>query len=114
VTDEMIELRLQTAARTGAAQRQGRMFPGNPKLTRVSSMLTPVQLIAQIQAPTLLVHGRDDQIMPVSSSYRLHELIDGSDLHVFARCGHWSQIDRLDEFNALAISFFGASRKQSA
>lgn len=107
ITDEMVQLRLDTMKLTGGVAREARMFPGNPKLSRVSTMMTPAQLIAEIKTPTLLVHGRDDQIMPPSVSVRLHELIKNSDLHFFARCGHWSQLDRFDEFNALAIAFFG-------
>ena len=112
ITDGMVQLRLDTMKATGGMAREGRMFPGNPRLSRVSVMATPAQLITEIKSPTLLVHGRDDQIMPPSISLRLNELIENSDLHLFARCGHWSQLDRFDEFNALAIAFFNAGKEQ--
>lgn len=38
---------------------------------------------------------------------RLLELIDGAQLHVFGRCGHWVQIERDDEFNRLVADFLG-------
>lgn len=109
ITDEMVDMRQELMKLTGGMKREAQMFPGNPKLSRVATMMTPVQLIAKIDRPTLLVHGRDDQIMPPAISQRLHDLIAGSDLHIFARCGHWSQLDRFDEFNALATAFFSAS-----
>ena len=109
VTDEMVQLRLQTALRPGAMARQARLFPGEARISRVTSLITPAQLVATIERPTLLVHGRDDRIVPPATSFRLHELIAGSDLHIFSRCGHWSQVDRFDEFNALATSFLSQS-----
>ncbi|MEL0249664.1 MAG: alpha/beta hydrolase, partial [Actinomycetota bacterium] len=55
--------------------------------------------------PTLLVHGRDDQVIPLEASLRLLDLIDNSQLHVFGRCGHWTQIERSEEFAALISDF---------
>jgi pimeloyl-ACP methyl ester carboxylesterase len=52
------------------------------------------------------VHGREDQVIPVTNSYQLMELIERADLHVFGRCGHWSQIERTADFNRLVRDFF--------
>ena len=54
-----------------------------------------------------MVHGRDDRIIPLSNAFRLLELIDDSQLHVFGRCGHWTQIEHAQEFNALVADFLG-------
>jgi pimeloyl-ACP methyl ester carboxylesterase len=51
------------------------------------------------------VHGRDDQVIPVDNSIRLLHLIDHSQLHVFGRCGHWTQIEWADAFNDLLLEF---------
>ena len=51
------------------------------------------------------MHGRDDQVIPLSNSLRLLDLIPGSQLHVFARCGHWVQIEQASRFSALAGLF---------
>jgi pimeloyl-ACP methyl ester carboxylesterase len=32
-------------------------------------------------------------------------LLPDADLHVFARCGHWTQIERAAEFNAVVAGF---------
>ena len=34
------------------------------------------------------MHGREDQVIPLATSYRLLELLDNADLSVFSRCGH--------------------------
>ena len=105
ITDDMVALRLQTALRPLTKARQSRLFPG-PREERVTAMCTSVDEIAAINHRFLIVHGRDDVIVPVGTSQTLHGLIKRSDLHVFAECGHWSQIDRADDFNAMAIRFF--------
>jgi 2-hydroxy-6-oxo-octa-2,4-dienoate hydrolase len=68
-------------------------------------MTTPEEQIAAIQHKTLIVHGRDDEVIPVETSLRLFRLIPNGDLHVFAKCGHWSQIERSADFNRLVREF---------
>ncbi|WP_397489563.1 alpha/beta fold hydrolase [Rhodococcus wratislaviensis] len=60
---------------------------------------------ASLTHETLIVHGRDDQVIPLSNSLRLLELIDRSQLHVFGRCGHWVQIEYSIRFNSLIAEF---------
>jgi pimeloyl-ACP methyl ester carboxylesterase len=107
ITGDMVELRLQTALRPQNMRRQARLFPGDAKVSRVTSLLTPEDRIASIKQPVLLVHGRNDRIVPLTTSRRFHELLPNADLHIFANCGHWSQLDRAVDFNALAIAFLG-------
>ena len=59
----------------------------------------------EITAPTLLVHGRDDQVIPLESSLTLLSWIDNAQLHVFGRCGHWTQIEHSAEFARLVADF---------
>ena len=54
---------------------------------------------------TLVVHGREDQVIPVETSLKLSTLIENADLHVFSHCGHWSQIERSAEFNRIVGDF---------
>lgn len=58
-----------------------------------------------IKAQTLLIHGRDDRVVPLESSLRLLSAIPNSQLHIFSKCGHWSQYERADEFNRLVLDF---------
>ena len=60
------------------------------------------------RSPTrsLIVHGREDQVIPLSNSYKLLELIDNADLAVFSHCGHWSMIERTADFNRIVRDFF--------
>ena len=61
--------------------------------------------LGQIRTPTLVIHGREDQIIPLSNSITLANLISRSQLHVFGRCGHWTQIEHAARFNKLVGNF---------
>jgi pimeloyl-ACP methyl ester carboxylesterase len=56
----------------------------------------------------LLVHGREDKVVPVEVAWNMVRLLPDADLAVFARCGHWTQIERADDFNALVANFLAA------
>jgi len=58
-----------------------------------------------IEAPTLLIHGREDRVVPFESSLRLGAAIPNAELHVFNKCGHWTQYERAADFNRLVLSF---------
>jgi len=65
----------------------------------------PEQQLRALPHEVLLIHGREDRIIPVSVSLRLLDLLPHSQLHVFGECGHWSQLERPAEFDALIRSF---------
>ena len=103
-TDELAELRYAASTRPGFQESFSAMFPA-PRQRWVDALATPESVIADLPHRTLVVHGRDDRIIPLDNAYRLLQLIDDSQLHVFGRCGHWTQIEHADEFNALVGEF---------
>lgn len=103
-TDELVELRYAASIQPGFQESYGRMFPP-PRQNGIEDLATPLEDIARIASPTLLIHGRDDKVIPLAVSYELLRLIPDAQLHVFGRCGHWTQIERLDEFNAMVETF---------
>ncbi len=104
VDDDLARLRLDAATRPGVQEAFSAMFPA-PRQAHVDAMAVDEELVRGIDVPTLVVHGRDDRVIPLETSLRLHELIDDSQLHVFGRCGHWVQIERADDFHRLVIDF---------
>ncbi|WP_328363381.1 alpha/beta fold hydrolase [Mycobacterium sp. NBC_00419] len=104
VTDELAQVRYEASIRPGFQESFAAMFPA-PRQRWVDALSTPQEQIAALTLPTLIVHGRDDKVIPLATSLRLHELIDDSELHVFGRCGHWTQIERSGPFAALVADF---------
>ena len=103
-TDELARLRYEASVRPGFQESFAAMFPA-PRQRWVDALATPEDVISALPHRTLVVHGRDDQVIPLANAHRLLELIDDSQLHVFGRCGHWTQIEHADEFNALVARF---------
>lgn len=66
--------------------------------------------VRAITTPTLIVHGMHDKVIPVDVGWTMAGLIPDADLHVFARCGHWTQIERADEFSHVVGGFLAADR----
>ena len=80
------------------------MFPA-PRQRSVEALAVPDADMRALTQPALIIHGRDDEVIPLSTSLRLHELIDDSQLHVFGRCGHWVQIEHAEGFTRLVGDF---------
>ena len=53
-------------------------------------------LLGSIRCPTIVVCGRDDQLMPMEIHDELVRGIDGAKLHAVERCGHLAPLERPD------------------
>lgn len=104
VNDELAELRYRASTEAGMQEAFSSMFPA-PRQRWVESMATPEEQIAALPHETLVIHGRDDRVIPLDNALRLLHLIDRSQLHVFGRCGHWTQIEHAKAFNDLLLRF---------
>lgn len=105
VNDELAEVRYRGSIQPGFQESFAAMFPA-PRQRWVEAMCTPEDEIRRLPHRTLIVHGREDQVIPVQTSLRLMELIDNADLSVFSHCGHWSMIERTEDFNRNVNEFF--------
>ncbi len=109
VSDELARLRYEASIQPGVQESYSSMFPA-PRQRWVDALASAEADIKTLSNETLIVHGREDQVIPLSSSLRLAELIEHAQLHVFGQCGHWTQIEHTDRFNRLLINFFNESR----
>jgi pimeloyl-ACP methyl ester carboxylesterase len=105
VTDVIVESRYQASIRPGAQEAFARLFP-EPRQARLDALCTPQEALRALTQPTLIMHGREDVIVPLSVSQQYNTLIPNSELHVFGHCGHWTQIEKKDRFLQLVIPFF--------
>ncbi len=64
--------------------------------------------VGRIAAPTLIMTGDDDLLVPPENSHILKELMPSSELILFPRCRHCFFLEAADEFNEKAIAFFKA------
>jgi 2-hydroxymuconate-semialdehyde hydrolase len=104
VTDELAELRYKASIRPGFHESYSAMFPA-PRQRWVEAMASREEDVRRLAHKALVVHGRDDRVVPLANSYKLLDWIPDAELHVFGRCGHWTQIEHADRFNRLVRDF---------
>lgn len=104
VNDELAELRFRASIEPGMQEAFSSMFPA-PRQRWVESMTTPLEQIAALPHETLIIHGRDDRVIPLDNAWQLLQVINRAQLHVFGRCGHWTQIEHAKAFNNLLLGF---------
>lgn len=105
VNDELAELRYRASIRPGFQESFAAMFPA-PRQRWVDALASPEEAIRAIPHETLIIHGREDRIIPLETSLKLSQWISRAQLHVFGRCGHWTQIEHADRFARLVSDFF--------
>jgi pimeloyl-ACP methyl ester carboxylesterase len=63
--------------------------------------------LSEIRAPTLIVHGSRDTLVPVENARQAQAGIAGSQLAWMEGCGHWPQRDDPAGFNRVVKAFLG-------
>lgn len=101
ITDDLVRIRYEASVETFDAYRS--MF-SDPRHKGNELGITEEQA-RSIRTPALLVHGREDKVVPAEVSLTMLQLLQDADLHVFARCGHWTQIERAREFVEVVSTF---------
>lgn len=107
-TPELAETRYRGSIQPGFQETFSQMFP-EPRQNGVEDMAGNQDYIRYIPHETLIIHGREDNVIPLSNSYKLLELIPNAELHVFSKCGHWTQIEKTNEFADQLLRFFKRS-----
>ena len=105
VTDELAKLRYEASIRPGFQESYAALFPA-PRQRWIDAMASREEDIRRIAHETLVVHGREDQIIPFSNSTTLSSLIPRAQLHIYPHCGHWTQIEHAARFARLVGDFF--------
>lgn len=104
VTDELAQLRYEASIRPGFQESFAAMFPA-PRQRWVDAMTSDEADIRALPHETLVIHGRDDRVIPLSNALTLAQWISRAQLHVFGRCGHWTQIEHAARFARLVGDF---------
>lgn len=104
ISDEIVESRYQASLRSGYQEAYASLFP-EPMQEKLDGLRLPEEELAQVEHPVLLVHGKEDVIIPVDCSLRANKIFKNSDLHIYSNCGHWTQFERAEEFGVLVHNF---------
>ena len=112
ITDEFVDERFAQAIKKDGNQAIRKMYAPEAlkmmgKMTSGSAAIARLEFLGKIQAPTLILWGRDDRVTPLDMALIPMRLIPKAELHTFHDSGHWSMIERKDEFESTVMGFFG-------
>lgn len=99
VTDDLVKLRYQSALNDTASDRLADVVAARDRDR--SELPLDFDVLGALDKPVLLIHGTQDRVIPVSRTWELLNVIPHADAHVFSQCGHWSQVERADDFNRI-------------
>ncbi|GAA6622429.1 alpha/beta fold hydrolase [Scytonema sp. NUACC26] len=107
ITNEWIEFYYQIATLPRAWETLVKLINTNIDLFGVRTEIyhTIIDKLATITAPTLVLWGRQDRILPIAHAYVAIKGLPNANLHIFDSCGHWSQVEHSAEFNRLILEF---------
>lgn len=105
--DSIAKTRYEAAMNPDVQRSFKAMFPA-PRQKVLDDLVVPELALRRMTRPILLVHGRDDNIVPMETSMHLLAHLPNVQLHVFGQCSHWTQIEFAKSFNQLLVQFFGA------
>jgi 2-hydroxy-6-oxonona-2,4-dienedioate hydrolase len=65
--------------------------------------------LARIAAPALVIHGRDDRVVPYEAGLRLTTSIPDARMLLLGRCGHYPQAEHSAEVTRAIMAFVGGN-----
>lgn len=114
-TDELLEQRSRDALAN--QEHLDRWLAGLPLghgSSTHSVMGELMDKLTQFTMPAMLIHGRDDRVVPLEATMRATALIPDARAVILNRCGHWAQVEHRDEFNALVDMFVSRGESRTA
>jgi 2-hydroxymuconate-semialdehyde hydrolase len=107
VTDELVSLRYRSALNDTASDRLAAVVAARDRDR--TELPLDFDALARLEIPVLLIHGMQDVVIPVSRTWELVNIIPNADVHLFSQCGHWSQVERADDFNEVLAQYLRAA-----
>ena len=74
-------------------------------LTGMRDRMDSTPLLTQINIPTLIIYGADDQIIPLSEVEFMHQAIINSELKIIPDAGHLPNLEQPELFNQVVKEF---------
>lgn len=103
ISDELVEEVFQ-AIRTSRAEQS--FYAWQRSEVRWQGLSTYYgNKLHQVKAPTLVIHGENDSLVPLSCARQAAEGIPDARLHIIPACGHWPQREKPEEFNRILVTF---------
>ena len=109
MSDDLARLRFEASIRPGFQESFAAMFPA-PRQRWIEALASTEADIRALPHQALVIHGREDRVIPLATSLTLSSWIQRSQLHVYGQCGHWTQIEHAARFARLVGDFLAEAR----
>jgi pimeloyl-ACP methyl ester carboxylesterase len=104
ITDEIVDEFYQMARLPGSSEATLNVGRSNFNIWgQFHQSIT--ERLGTIAAPTLIVWGRQDPMVPVTQAQSAAKIIPNARLEIIEECGHWSSIEHPQKFNQLVLEF---------
>jgi pimeloyl-ACP methyl ester carboxylesterase len=107
VTDELVETLYRFSALPGYQKALLSVVRSSTSLRGLRpDLIRPIiENLSTIKAPTLIIWGKEDRVLPLDDAYVALENMPNAQLKVFEGCGHFMHLEHPDEFNSLVREF---------
>lgn len=103
--DEIIKQRYAVAMDPKTREMTNLLFQAQS--AGMNDLTVPEAQLGRLPHSVLLVHGRQDRIVPLDTSLYFLKHLQQAELVVLDRCGHWAQTQRWDAMYPLIVKHFG-------
>ena len=100
--DALVAARIDKALAPEVRLSWDQMYAGPPA---PEALRVDPEALARMPHEVLLLHGRDDRIVPPEASLWLLEQLPEADLLLLGRCGHWIMLERPEAFRRAVLDF---------
>ena len=83
----------------------------NPESMSQTKLLSEVP---KITAPTLIMHGKDDAVIPLEYMVPTMKAMGDAQVAILTRCGHSPQVERPQEFSEIYLNFLFNRKRTNA
>lgn len=104
--EEIIQTRFKIAIDPEVRRVQEVMF--ETMRNGMETLVMPPSVLSRLPHEVLLVHGRQDRVVPLETSLYFLKHFQRAELVVLDRCGHWAQAERWDVMGPMLMKHMGA------
>jgi 2-hydroxy-6-oxo-octa-2,4-dienoate hydrolase len=105
ITEELVSSRYEASARPGAQDALRKLLPKPNEQGETVVKGFPESALKKMSTPALVLHGRDDHVVPLECGHLLLENLENADMHIFGKCGHWVQTEQREKFLDVVKAF---------
>lgn len=102
---DISKMRHEATLDTNIRRSFGAMFPA-PRQQHLDELVIPDGSLRNMDHPILIIHGQEDLLVNVDTSYYLIKHLPNAQMHIFSHCSHWTQIEYKESFHFLLKGFF--------